>query len=324
MTDLTSNYAGIVLRNPIVAASSGQTQTAASIRKLVEAGAAAVVLKSLFEEQIDSLSNSLSQETDYPEATDYIQHYVKNQEIGKYIELVQTAKAENNIPIIASINCYHTGDWTNFAKQIELAGADAIEVNIMRLEARVNADPTTLVREYLSIVKNISTEVKIPIAVKIPNTFSCQIAFIDKTYHSGAQGITLFNRSYRMDIDIENEKISSGSVFTSSADISDTLRYTGLVAAEVPQIPISASTGIHDSKGAIKALLAGASSVQMCSSIYLNGPESITNTLKGLEEWMQRKQYLSIDEFRGRLKAEKGDANLYSRMQFLKYFANHK
>lgn len=324
MNNLTSSYAGIALRNPIVVASSGQTQTVANIRKLVEAGAAAIVLKSLFEEQIDLLSVSLAQEHDYPEATDYIRQYVKGEEIGKYLDLIRTAKSENEVPIIASINCYHSGDWTGFAKQIEEAGADAVEVNIMRLEARINADATTLVRDYLNIIESVAKAVKIPVQVKIARTFTCPIALIDKMHHVGAKGITLFNRSYQMDIDIEHERISSGNILTSPTDIADILRYTGIVAAMLPQIGVSASTGIHNGEGAVKALLAGAQSVQMCSAIYLQGAKAITETLKGIEDWMTRKQYISVDEFRGKLKANSGDANLYSRMQFMKYFSNHE
>lgn len=323
MNDFTSSYAGIALRNPIVVASSGQTQSVANIKKLVDAGAAAIILKSLFEEQIEGLTDKLAKEQDYPEALDYIQHYVKNEEIGKYINLIKEAKKEVQVPVIASINCFHKGDWCSFAKQIEEAQADAIEINIMRLETDVNANASQLLREYVEIVKSVASTVSIPVTVKIARTFSCPIAFIDKLRHAGAKGVTLFNRSYQMDIDIEHEKISSGSIFTSPTDIAETLRYTGLVAQAFPEFNVSASTGIHNAEAAIKALLVGAHSVQMCSAIYMNGPEVITRTLEGIDAWMTAKQYRAVNEFRGRLKADE-EATLYNRMQFMKYFSNHK
>ena len=325
MLDLTSNYAGIALRNPIVVGSSGLTNSAQKIEKLVAAGAGAVVLKSLFEEQIDALSKSMTSESDYPEAADYISGYVKANEINKYLDFVRDVKKRVNVPVIASINCYKAGDWTTYAKQIAETGVDALEVNIMRLEGKVSADATHLVNDYVAIVKGITGAVKIPVQVKLAKTFSCLPAMVDKLRLVGAAGVTLFDRSYQMDIDIENERISGGEVFTTAVDLSDTLRYTGLIAGQIANFPVSASTGIHTSEGVIKALLAGASSVQMCSALYKHGAQYIQEVLAGLTAWMERKQYNAVHEFRGKLKAEQGaDATQYTRMQFMKYFTSHE
>lgn len=323
MLDLTSHYAGLVLRNPIVVASSGMTNSLEKIGRMVDAGAAAVVLKSLFEEQIDTLSTSMMKEHDYPEAADYVAEYVKANEIGKYLEFITEAKKRFNTPIIASINCYKAGDWVDYARQIENAGADAIEVNIMRLEDRVNTDITELYREYIDIVRSVADAVKIPVGVKINKAFASLGTLVDRMRIAGAKGITLFNRSYQMDIDIENERVSGGAIFTHPHDIADTLRYTGILSAKIPNLDISASSGIHDGAGVVKALLAGASSTQMCSAIYLNGPKAITEALEGLKKWMTEKKYQSIADFRGKLSADNGaDATLYSRMQFMKYFSS--
>ena len=322
MLDLTSNYAGIVLRNPIVVGSSGLTNSAQKIEKLVAAGAGAVVLKSLFEEQIDALSNSMTSESDYPEAADYISGYVKANEINKYLDFVRDVKGRVNVPVIASINCYKAGDWTNYAKQIAETGVDALEVNIMRLEGKVSADATQLVNDYVSIVKGITSAVKIPVQVKLAKTFSCLPALVDKLRLVGAAGVTLFNRSYQMDIDIENERMSGGEVFTTAADISDTLRYTGLIAGLVPGVEVAASTGIYTWQELAKSLLAGAQVAQMCTAIYKQGAPAIREALRGLHLWMQEHGYESIEELRGRLSySAVPDPTLFERMQFMKYFS---
>lgn len=323
--NLIANYAGIALRNPIVVASSGLTNSVEKIKKLVDAGAAAVVLKSLFEEQIDALSNTMSHESDFPEAADYIAGYVKGHEIEKHLELIRNVKKAVEVPVIASINCYKAGDWTNFATQIAATGVDAIEINLMRLESNIMANAEQLTNDYVAIVKDIVRAVKIPVQVKLSKYYSCIPALVEKLRIAGAAGVTLFNRSYQMDIDIEKESISSGEVFTTSRDLSETLRYTGLIAGQISNMPVSASSGIHTSEDVVKAILAGASSVQMCSAIFLHGPQHITATLQGLESWMQKKQYLAVNEFWGKLKADqKDDATQYTRMQFMKYFATRE
>lgn len=322
MKELTSNYAGLVLRNPIVAASSGLTASAAKVKELANAGCAAVVIKSLFEEQIDNMScNVANQGEYYPEAYDYVNHYIKGHEVQKHLDLIKQAKDENEIPIIASINCYHRGDWADFATQLEKSGADALEVNIMRLESSLTADPGKVVEEYVDIVRSVVKAVSVPVEVKISKYFSCPLSLIASLRQAGAKGVTLFNRSYRMDVDVEKEAITTGNIFTEPQDIADTLRYVGIAAAELKDFPVSASTGVHGYICALKALLVGAQTVQMCSSLYKNGVDQVQRTLAGIEEWMERKQYRSIDEFRGKLKAAEEDQALYGRMQFMRYFS---
>lgn len=323
MMDLTSNYAGITLRNPIVVASSGLTNSAKKIEEFVSAGAAAIVLKSLFEEQIDSLSLSLARSGDSPEAADYISSYVKANEIGKYLDFVRDVKSRVQVPVIASINCYKMGEWTEYARQIAAAGVDAIEVNIMRLEGDIKADASALIDSYTAIVRGIVSSVSIPVQVKLSKYFSCLPALVEKLRQAGAAGVTIFNRSYQMDINIDGETITGGDVFTIPSDISDTLRYTGLLTTKVPQLPVSASTGIQGYESVIKCILVGASSTQMCSAIYQKGAAHITETLKGIEAWMESKKYTALSEFRGKLKAqEEDDATQYTRMQFMKYFSS--
>ncbi|MDY6122870.1 MAG: dihydroorotate dehydrogenase-like protein [Porphyromonas sp.] len=323
MIDITTTYAGLPLKNPIIAASSGLTSNINKIRELADQGVAAIVLKSLFEEQIEMQGASMLELTDYPEAADYIAQYVKGEEVGKYLDLIRESKKNVEIPIIASINCFRADAWTDFAKNIELAGADAIELNVMRLETDLYATES-YEAQYVAIVSSISRAVKIPVTVKLSRTLSNIPALVDKLRAAGAKGVVLFNRSYRTDVDVEAEVLSSGVVFTSPADVSDTLRYTGLCSALVPNISYAASTGVHGWEEVVKCILVGSTAVQMCSALYRGGVGSVKETLDGLVLWMNRKGYRSIDEFRARLNAsDVKSATMFERMQFMKYFAKY-
>lgn len=322
MVDITTTYAGLKLKNPIIAASSGLTSSLEKVQKLVDKGVGAIVLKSLFEEQIEMQGASLMQDSDYPEAADYISAYVKGEEISKYLDLIKEVKTECKVPVIASINCFRSDAWTDFAKNIEKAGADAIELNVMRLETDLYGAADSFETEYISIVKSISSAVKIPVTVKLSSHISNIPALVDKLRAAGAKGVVLFNRSYRTDVNIDKECLTSGKIFTTEADLHDSLRYIGLCSAMVKNVSYAASCGVHSAEAAIKAILVGANAVQMCSAIYKEGPEIIQKTLKGIEDWMQNKGYKSIDEFRARLNAsDVKSATMFERMQFMKYFS---
>lgn len=316
-------YAGLTLKTPIVAASSGLTSNIKMIREMAEAGAGAIVLKSLFEEQINAEGDSLLRGDEYAEAASYIASYVRDHEVGKYLDLIREAKSSVEVPIIASINCQDKTIWTNFGKQIEAAGADAIELNIMRLETdlhkRVDHD-----RIYVDIVKALVETVKIPVTIKLSRWHTNIPALVDKLRALGAKGVVLFNRAYRTDIDIENEKLISGDIFTAPQDIQDSLRFIAITSALVPNISLAASTGVHGYEGVVKSLLAGASATELCTVLYKEGANAIREAQIGLGQWMQRKGYHSVKEFRGRLNAKDiSSATLFERMQFMKYFSRH-
>ncbi len=320
---LETRYAGLNLRNPIIVGSSGLTNSVDKIKDLEKAGAGAVVLKSLFEEQISMQSNWLLENGDYPEANDYISQYVKNHEITDYLELIQQAKSNCRIPIIASINCYKSNSWTEFAHQIEMAGSDAIELNIFVLHTEINTNSDALENEYIRILNKLKEVVNIPVTVKIGKQFNNIPNFVNKLYANGAAGVVLFNRFYQPDIDINKLQFVSGQVFSSHSDIADTLRWTAIVAGRVPQISLAASTGIHEWEDVIKCILAGASAVELCSSIYQHGNELIGQICRGLEEWMLSMNFKSVETFTGKLNgANIADPSLYERIQFMKYFSN--
>lgn len=323
MTDMKTQYAGLALRNPIIVGSSGLTIKAERNKEFEKAGAAAIVLKSLFEEQIEMHGNSLLQETDYPEAMDYIHQYVKANQVNKYLDMIKAAKDTCTIPIIASINCYKAGSWIEFAQQIELAGADALELNIFYMETSLQYDFEATRDMYINIIRKVKEAVRIPVMIKLGKYFSNIPSAINTLKVNGADGIVLFNRFYQPDIDINSQQIVSGNVFSHHSDLSDTLRWTAIVSGLIPGISIASSTGIQEWEDVVKCILAGADAVQICSALYTHGPEIITQILRSLEEWMQHANYESISQFSGLLNyANIKNPAMYERSQFMKYFSN--
>ena len=320
--DLSVKYMGLDLCSPVVIGSSGLTNSVEKVIELEEQGAGAVVLKSLFEEQIIFEAEAASdKQYDYPEAIDYIKNYTKENSINKYLDLIKDCKKETNIPIIASINCITNGKWTEFAKKIEKAGADAIEINVSALPFDINRSSEESEKVYFDILGKIRSIVKIPIALKM-SYYSANIAHLVQqlSWRKQADAFVLFNRFYNPDIDINTKKITSSGVFTQSSDITTPLRWIALLSDEI-KTDISASTGVHSGADIIKQLLVGASSVQVVSAIYKNGPAHISKMLEDLQEWMKKNNYTTIKEFKGMMTAKKAHNPVaFERIQFMKYF----
>ena len=325
MVNIETKYAGLTLRNPIIIGSSGLTNNAEQNKKLEEAGAGAIVLKSLFEEQIELHSKVLKQDSDYPEAIDYIYNYVKANQISNYLELIQQTKELCTIPVIASINCYKSDAWIEFASQIQSAGADALELNVFFLETDLTYDYQQTQDFYIKLIRKVKETISIPVMVKISKMTGNIPALVHTLTINGADGVVLFNRFYQPDIDIQELKVTANNVFSQPSDLSDTLRWTAIVSGKIQGASIASSTGIHEWEDVIKCLLAGADAVQLCSTIYKQGPEIISQILTCIEEWMSQKKYQSIDEVKGKLTyAQIADPSLYKRAQFMKYYTNRK
>ena len=324
MVTLETTFAGLKLKNPLIAASSGLTNSMTKIRELEDAGIGAVVLKSLFEEQIESHSGKLAQLTDYPEAADYINAYVEMNHMEKYLDLIRSAKAQCEVPIVASINCYKQSRWIEFASSVQEAGADALELNLFLLNAGEYGD-TWLEESYVNIVRELKKQLSIPLVIKMAKNVSNLPGLVAKLKALGANGVVLFNRFYQLDIDITNMEIVSGPVFSNPADFSDTLRWTAIVAGRVPNFDIACSYGVHGWEDAVKGILAGAGGIQLCSMLYDQGPGAVTEMLTCMEEWMEQKNYETIDAFRGKLNYSNiKNPSLYERVQFMKYFSDYK
>lgn len=320
---------GLKLKNPLVAASSGLTSSVEKIVELEKAGIAAVVLKSVFEEQINNEVTSMlgndQQAMDYPEAEDYIKNYLRENTISKHLELLKEVKKAVDIPIIASINCISSAEWMTFAKEFEEAGADAIELNIFHIPTNRNEKPGEIEQLYVDVLSKIKSEVSIPLSVKFGVFHSNIVGMVDKLKANGAAGVVMFNRFYEPDINLETLELTSSEVFSSPADIRRSLRWVGLVSAKVPGLDIAASTGIHDGDAVIKQLLAGAKVAQLCSTLYVNGAGVVAEMVDQLEKFMEKWSFDKIEDFRGRLSYKNiPDPLLYERSQFMKYFSNRK
>lgn len=326
MIKLETTYMGLKLKNPIVVASSGLTNTVDKIKALEEAGAGAVVLKSIFEEQINSeVSHLINKDPQnlYPEAEDYIWNYTRNNSITAHLELLKKVKKLVSIPIIASVNCITAKEWMTFAKDFEDAGADALELNLFVVPTKRQQTGVEIEQMYVDILKEVKKQVKIPVAVKIGYYFSNLISMVEKLMANGAASVTMFNRFYEPDINLDKLVLSASEIFSSPADIRRTLRWVGLVSAALPKMEIAASTGIHDGAAVAKQLLAGAQVTQICSVVYIEGAQIIDGILKDLEAFMKKWNFKTIDDFRGRLSYAKiKDPLMYERSQFMKYFSN--
>ncbi len=329
MSNLETTYLGLKLRNPLVAASSGLTSSVEKIKELEKAGIGAVILKSVFEEQINNEVTSMlakdQQSMGYPEAEDYIKSYLRDNTIKEHIKLLSEVKKAVDIPVIASINCVSSDEWTNFAKDFEEAGADAIELNIFYVPTDRNEKPGEVEQLYVDVLKKVKDEISIPVSVKFGLYHSNIIGMADKLQANGASGVVMFNRFYEPDINLEKLELTSSEVFSSPSDIRRSLRWVGMVSSKVTKLDIAASTGIHDGSAVIKQILAGAQVAQLCSTLYLNGAGVITDMLAEISEFMKKWNFKRIEDFRGRLSYKNiPDPMVYERSQFMKYFSNRK
>lgn len=320
LMNTTCTYLGLNLKNPIIVSSSPLTGNIESIVKCAKAGAGAIVLKSIFEEQIQA---DIKKEESYSDIYDsnleigqYLKTFVRGNEIEIYTKLIREAKAAIDIPVIASINCTDKGEWISFAKNFQEAGADAIELNIAISPFEYSLEPRAIEDEYIEILKQVEKNVSIPVSVKIGSHFTniCNMAF--RLANNGAKGIVLFNRFFNPDFDIENMKVVSGNSISANEENSTTLRYVTLLKGQDIPCDISAATGIYNGKDVIKQILAGASTVQLCSSLYKNGLDQIAAILDTLTQWMQQHNFNSIADFKGKLC--KGNNSSMERMQYLR------
>jgi len=326
MITLETTWMDIKLRNPLVAASSGLTNSLENIKELERHGIGAVVLKSLFEEQIRHKIRSVMEhdasDTYYPEAEDYIRTYTQSNIENTYLELISNAKLATNIPIIASINCLSNNDeWVSYAKKTENAGADGLELNIFVLPSDINRSSAENEKLYFDIIEKVTKAVDIPVSVKISFYFSALANFVTKLSWTNIKNITLFNKFYSPDIDIESLEVKSSFVFSSPSDIALSLRWIAMLSPHV-KCDLAASTGIHDGEAVIKQLLAGATVTQIATVLYKKGFREVSQMLDTLTGWMKRKSFDSIEEFRGKLSLENYDnPAVYERVQFMKHFS---
>ncbi|NOQ27356.1 MAG: dihydroorotate dehydrogenase-like protein [Bacteroidales bacterium] len=325
MIDLSTKYMGFELKNPIIAASSGMTDTVDKVKNLEINGAGAVVLKSLFEEQImmeiDAVTAS-NVYNNYGDADDYISYYTRKHNVDNYLKLIEGSKEQVDIPVIASLNSFSIGQWVNFAERIESAGADALELNMFILPGDQKFSGQEIEEIYFDIIRAVRKNTSLPIAIKLSTYFSGMADSLIKMSREDISAMVLFNRFYSPDVDLDDEKMVSSRIFSMPGENSNSIRWIGMVSDKV-QCDLAASTGIADGYDVLKNLLVGAKAVQVASTIYKNTAKHIDLMLKQMEAWMIQKEYQSLDEFIGKLSYKKIEKPIiYERAQFMKYFSS--
>lgn len=323
MANISTRFFGLNLNSPVIAASSSMTGHSEQIFKLAEAGAGAIVLKSIFEEEIyHELEEELSLRDGLhsdPEYLDYFDYVIKDENIKKYLKLISEVKARTSVPIVASINCVSSTDWVLFARKIEEAGADALELNMFITPSDVNKTSENNEQFYFETIEQVLKVVKIPVSIKISHYFSNLSGLVKKLAGTGIAGITIFNRFYSPDVDIHEESVTVSEVLSTPSDYLLPLKWTGILSGQI-KMDLAATSGIHSAETALKFLLSGASAVQIASVIYKEGPVAITKMNRGISDWMDQKGYKSIDDFKGSLSLAATSAQAWERTQFMKYF----
>lgn len=321
MKHLEVSFAGLNLRNPFIVSSCSLTNTVEKNLRWEEAGAGALVLKSLFEEEIEAESASMEQGI-HTEEADYLCNYYRANRLEHYLQLIAQTKKKCSIPVIASINCFRNSKWTDFAFHIANAGADALELNVMSVCSDDDYVYGSYEQRHIEIVKRIKRTVDIPVIVKLGRNFTNPIPLIKQLYAHGVAAVVLFNRMASMDIRVDKLTYTYGDIWGHPSDLYEVLRWTGITSAHIPSLDLAASGGVVDGEAMVKSLLAGASAVEVCTSLYHNGPSVINGMLEYLANWMQSHHYTSIDQFRGLMNAhQQYPSDRFERVQFFKNYS---
>ena len=323
--DISTKYLGLDLANPLVASASPLTGKLDTLVQLEEAGASAVVLPSLFEEQIEHDSWAVHDLYEYgsaispeafggyvPEMTGY------NTGPDHYLELLERAKDNLTIPVIASLNGMSPGGWTKYAKTIEEAGADALELNVYRVATDINMTGSEIESEYIQLVEDLKSTIDIPLAVKISPYFSSLASMCRRLVEAGADGLVLFNRFYQPDINLDELKVKPDIVLSSPVNLRLPLRWTAILRGRI-DASIAASSGVHTGEDVVKLILAGADVTQMASALLKYGPSHLATVLFEMESWFSEREYTSIEQGKGSLsQVSASDPEAFERTNYMR------
>lgn len=304
MVDLSTRYLGLKLAHPLVPSSSPFSKNLDSARRLEDAGAAAIVLSSLFEEKIEAEMQQMErfffgQEIGYGEADSFhpVPHEILTYQ-EQYLEHLQQMKAALGIPVIASLNGSSLGGWIEYGLALQKAGADALELNIYHLAANIEEDSATVENRYLDILRELKKQVTIPLTVKLSPQFSSPIHFARRLQEAGANGISIFNRFYQPDIDLETLQVLPKLELSTAQEALLRIRWTALLFGRV-DLSIAVTGGFHETPDVIKALLAGADVVHLCSALLEKGIDRLTVMRDEMVEWLEAHEYESIAQLKG-------------------------
>ena len=320
-----TKYLGLELKSPIVVGSCGLTADVDKMVQMEQAGAGAVVVKSVFEEQIihDIKRNThmVAPTDSYGDSYEYIAQHVADDSLERHFNMMREAKRRLSIPVIGSINCFSYENWLTYAQKFQDTGCDALELNMAILPYETSTSADDVERTFTQIINTLRKSVTIPISIKVGPYFTDMAKQMQQLSWMGIQGVTMFNKSVQVDIDIENETLKNASFLSTHEEMHNTLRWVALLCRKM-RCDISASTGVYTSDDVVKMLLGGATTVQVVSCLYKNGIDTLRELNSGLQAWMEKKGYDSIDKFRGKLAVAPAEkASVAMRTQFMKYFA---
>jgi dihydroorotate dehydrogenase (fumarate) len=304
MPDLTSTYLGLTLRNPLVASSSPLTESVDAIRRLEDAGIGAVVLPSLFEEQLRLESDALQSDLErgvheFPEATSYLPDLPSyNMGPEGYLELIRKAKQATGIPIIASLNGTTDGGWLNYSRLMEQAGADAIELNLYTVEADVSRSSFDVEYRHVEAVKHVAGAVRVPVAVKLSPYFTAMGHFAVRLARAGARGLVLFNRFYQPDLDPVHLEVVPRLELSRPSELLLRLHWVAILHGKV-DVSLAITGGVHGALDVVRSVMAGARATMMASALLANGPEHVRGLLGDLARWLEEHEYQSIGQMTG-------------------------
>lgn len=330
MMDLTSRYLGMTLKHPVVAAASPLSHDLGGIKRLEDGGAAAVVLPSLFEEQIAEESRQLDHVLSYgsersAEASSFFPDF---HDFGMgpeaHLELIRKAKESVAIPIIASLNGVSPGGWTGYAKQMQQAGADALELNLYYIPTDTLLSGAQVEQMYVDVLHEVRRAVTIPVAVKVGPYFSATAYMARRLAEGGANGLVLFNRFYQPDIDLEALEVKPNLVFSTSFAMRLALRWVAILYGRV-SADFAVTNGVHTHEDVLKAMMAGASVVQMAAELLQNGAGRINEVVREMTEWMEEHEYQSVEQMRGSMSQKHvAEPAAFERANYMKVLQSYR
>jgi dihydroorotate dehydrogenase (fumarate) len=321
--DLTTRYLGMTLKSPFVPSASPLSRSIEDAKRLEDNGAAAIIMYSLFEEAVTAEEETMvrflhHQETGFAEAESFLpDHYDFSNGQDRYLENLQALKQALDIPVIASLNGTTPGGWISHAQEMEQAGADALELNIYQVAADIDVSGSEIEQRYIELLTQLKQQVSIPINMKLSPAFSSVANMVKQLEATGAGGVSLFNRFYQPDINIDTLRLSSSLHTSTSAEILLAMRWIAILHGRT-DLSLGATGGVHTSEDAIKLLLAGADVVHLCSLLLEQGPTAVAKIISGLESWMEDMGFESIDEVRGRVSQQAvSDPSAFERVNYV-------
>lgn len=321
--DLRTTYLGLELKNPLVPSASPLSRSLDAAKRLEDAGAAALVMYSLFEEELlhdqavmdDYLHN---QSLGHAEASSFLPlHGDMPAKHERYLEQLQHLKRSLDIPVIASLNGITPGGWIDYGTALQQAGADALELNVYYVAGDPDVSGAEVEQRYIDLLSELRRHVTIPIAMKLSPQFSSVANMVHRLEQAGAAGVSLFNRFYQPDIDIDSLRVAPQLHLSTSAEALLAMRWIAILHGRV-KLTLAATGGVHDHSDALKMLLAGADVVHLCSTLLLHGPRRLAHILHGMEQWLEESPYESVEQMKGVLsQRHAGDASAYARANYL-------